>query len=86
MKIGEPQPRIRQPVQVGRLDLAAESADVGEAEIIRHDHQKVGPLHVLDNSHLLRARVTAVSATVRARAPDVGGPCEPAAVSSAHTG
>lgn len=54
MKIGEPDPGVRQPVQVGRFDLTAERADIGKPEIVRDDHQKVGSLHVSDNSQTRR--------------------------------
>ena len=45
MKIGEPDPRVGEPVQIGRIDLAAEGTDIGKSEIVRHDHQEVRPLH-----------------------------------------
>ena len=44
MEIGEPDPGVGQPVQIGGVDLAAERADIGEPEIVCHDHQEVGPL------------------------------------------
>lgn len=45
MEIGEPDPGVGQPIQVGGVDLSAERADVGEPEIVCHYHQKVGPCH-----------------------------------------
>lgn len=45
MEIGEPDPGVGQAVEVGRLDLPAECAEVGEAEVVCNDHQEVGALH-----------------------------------------
>src|ERR1700751_5503535 len=45
MEIGEPDARVGQSIQVGRIDPAAERADIGKPEVVRHDHQKVWPLH-----------------------------------------
>ncbi len=45
MEIGQPDPGVGQPVQIGGLDLAAEGADVGEPEVVRHDYQEVRPCH-----------------------------------------
>ena len=45
MEIGEPDPRVGQPIEIGRLDFAAERAEIGKPEVVRHDHEEVGPLH-----------------------------------------
>jgi enoyl-CoA hydratase len=45
MKIGEPDPGVGQPVEVGGVDLSAERANVGEPEIVCHYHQEIGPCH-----------------------------------------
>src|ERR1700733_1223784 len=45
VEIGQPDPRVGQPVQIGGVDLAAEGADIGEPEVICDDHQEVRPCH-----------------------------------------
>ena len=42
VELGEPQPAGGEPVQVGRLDLAAVAAQVGEAQVIGEDDDDVG--------------------------------------------
>jgi hypothetical protein len=43
MEIGEPQPGIGQPVEIGRMDFTAERSDIGKSQIVGDDHQKIGP-------------------------------------------
>ena len=45
MEVGEPDPGVGQPIEVGRFDLAAERADVGKPEVVCDDHEEVGALH-----------------------------------------
>ena len=44
VKLGEAQSVVREPIQVGRLNLATVTTDVGKTHVIRHDDQEVGPL------------------------------------------
>ena len=45
MEIGESDPRVGEPIEIGCIDFAAERADIGKPEVVRHDHEEVGPLH-----------------------------------------
>ena len=58
MKIGEAATPVRQSVQIRRIDLAAERADIGKPEVVCHYHQEVGPLHDDDDNEPGRARVS----------------------------
>ena len=44
VKIGQAQAVVGQGIEVRRGDFAAEGADVGKAQVIGQDHQKVGTL------------------------------------------
>src|SRR6201997_1689295 len=98
MEIGEPDPGVRQPIQVGRLDLAAERADIRKPEVVRHDHQKVWPLHAEASCQVRRRDETLEVHTEGGSgmlaqfgmsiplvaAPMSGGPTTPAMVSAAN--
>src|SRR6201993_2953320 len=97
MEIGEPDPGVRQPIQVGRIDLAAERADIRKPEVVRHDHQKVRPLHAEASCQVRRRDETLEVHTEGGSpmlaqlgmsipwvaAPMSGGPTPPAMVSAA---
>src|ERR1700741_277665 len=97
MEIGKPDPPVGQPIQVGRIDLAAERADIGKPEVVRHDHQKVGPLHAEASCQVRRRDETLEVHTEGGNrmlaqfgmsiplvaAPMSGGPTTPAMVSAA---
>ena len=40
MKIGEPDPGVGEPIQIGRVDLTTEGADIGKPQIVCHDDQE----------------------------------------------
>jgi len=43
VEAGEPDTVVRERVEVGRLDLAAERAHVGEPQVVAQDDDDVGP-------------------------------------------
>jgi hypothetical protein len=45
MEIGEPDPGVGQPIEIGRINLAAECADIGIPEVVCNDHEEVWPFH-----------------------------------------
>lgn len=45
MEIGEPDPGVGQPIEIGCIDLAAECADIGIPEVVCNDHEEVWPFH-----------------------------------------
>jgi hypothetical protein len=45
MEVGQPDSGVGQPVQIGRVDLTAEGADIGEPEVVCHDHEEIGLCH-----------------------------------------
>ena len=48
MESGQPQSLVGESVEVRRFDLAAECADVGEAEVVGDDHEEVRRTRVGD--------------------------------------
>ena len=42
MKPGELQPGSGQPIEMGRIDFAAEGAEIRIAEVVRDDDQEIG--------------------------------------------
>jgi hypothetical protein len=52
MEVSESQPVAGKLVQVWRFDLAAEAAQVAEAQVICYDYQEVGPFGFVGSVHV----------------------------------